>query len=153
DQDGDAFGGVTNTNYGAPGNVVDADPRIITNLIVDQTSSNPAAVAIAGSAGLDGIWGTGDDQLNDGVSIIRVTAGLAPIAGTQDDIAQFSFANAAPDEGLSAPFNQWFVFFGQFFDHGLALVQKGGNGFVFVPLQPDDPLVTLGPDGTAGTGD
>ena len=59
----------------------------------------------------------------------------------------------APDAGLSAPFNLWFVFFGQFFDHGLDLVQKGGSGTVFIPLQPDDPLVTLGPDGTAGTGD
>ena len=44
---------VQNTDYGAPGNVVDADPRIISNLIVDQTSSNPAAVAVAGSAGAD----------------------------------------------------------------------------------------------------
>ena len=51
--------------------MVDADPRIISNLIADQTSNNPAAVAIAGSAGADGIWGTADDQLNDGVSIIR----------------------------------------------------------------------------------
>ena len=71
DQDGDTFAGVTNTDYGASGNVVDADPRIISNLIVDQTSNNPAAVAIAGSAGIDGIWGTADDQLNDGVSILQ----------------------------------------------------------------------------------
>ena len=33
-----------------------------------------------------------------------------------------------------------FTFFGQFFDHGLDLVNKGGSGTVFVPLQPDDPL-------------
>ena len=46
----------------------------------------------------------------------------------------------APDEGLSAPFNSWFTLFGQFFDHGLDLVNKGGNGTVFIPLQPDDPL-------------
>ena len=37
-----------------------------------------------------------------------------------------------------------FTFFGQFFDHGLDLVNKGGNGTVFVPLQPDDPLFTPG---------
>jgi len=153
DQDGDTFAGETNTDYGASGTVVDADPRIISNLIADQTSNNPAAVAIAGTAGIDGIWGTADDQLNDGVSILQVTAGLDGLAGTVDDIAQFSFDNVAPDAGLSAPFNQWFVFFGQFFDHGLDLVQKGGNGFVFIPLQADDPLVTLGPDGAAGTGD
>jgi len=154
DINGPAPGGtVTNTDYAQSGDVVDADPRIISNLIVDQTSNNPAAAAIAGSAGTDGIWGTGDDVLNDGVSIIRTTAGLDGLLGTQDDIAQFSFDNVAPDEGLSAPFNLWFVFFGQFFDHGLDLVAKGDSGTVFIPLQPDDPLVTLGPDGAAGTGD
>ena len=41
--------------------------------------------------------------------------------------------NVTPDEGLSAPFNSWFTFFGQFFDHGLDLVNKGGNGTVFIP--------------------
>ena len=48
--------------------------------------------------------------------------------------------NVAPDVGLSAPFNSWFTLFGQFFDHGLDLVNKGGNGTVIIPLQPDDPL-------------
>ncbi|MGK9053684.1 peroxidase family protein [Neorhizobium petrolearium] len=33
-----------NNDYGTPGNVVDADPRIISNLIVDQTLDNPAAI-------------------------------------------------------------------------------------------------------------
>ena len=61
--------------------------------------------------------------------------------------------NVTPDAGLSAPFNSWFTFFGQFFDHGLDLVTKGGSGTVFIPLQPDDPLITVGPDGIAGTGD
>ena len=50
----------------------------------------------------------------------------------------------APDEGLSAPFNSWFTLFGQFFDHGLDLVNKGGSGTVFIPLQPDDPLYVEG---------
>ena len=127
---------------GQGGDVVDADPRIISNLIVDQTSNNPAAVAVAGSAGVDNVWGTADDVLNDGVSILRTRAGLDGLIGTADDIADFSFDNVAPDAGLSAPFNLWFVFFGQFFDHGLDLVQKGGSGTVFIPLQPDDPLIT-----------
>ncbi|MFD0462580.1 peroxidase family protein [Microvirga aerilata] len=48
--------------------------------------------------------------------------------------------NVAPDEGLSAPYNGWFTLFGQFFDHGLDLVPKGGNGTIYIPLQPDDPL-------------
>ena len=52
--------------------------------------------------------------------------------------------NVAPDEGLSAPFNGWMTFFGQFFDHGLDLISKGGNGTIYVPLQPDDPLYVPG---------
>jgi Ca2+-binding RTX toxin-like protein len=160
DQDGDTFdangpgpgGLITNTDFGQGGDVVDADPRIISNLIVDQTSNNPAAVAVAGSAGVDNVWGTDDDVLNDGVSILRTRPGLDGLLGTADDIADFSFDNVAPDAGLSAPFNLWFVFFGQFFDHGLDLVQKGGSGTVFIPLQPDDPLIN-GADGTPGTPD
>ena len=77
--------------------------------------------------------------------------------------------NVAPDVGLSAPFNSWFTLFGQFFDHGLDLVNKGGSGTVFIPLQPDDPLyvegshtnfmvltratVSAGPDNIMGTPD
>ena len=148
DQDGDAIAlgpppapVVTNTDFSQSGDVVDADPRIISNLIVDQTSRNPAAVAVAGSPGADGVWGTPDDELNDGVSILRVRTGQDAVFGTADDIADFSFDNVAPDAGLSAPFNLWFVFFGQFFDHGLDLVAKGGSGTVFIPLQPDDPLI------------
>ncbi len=53
--------------------------------------------------------------------------------------------NESPDEGLSAPFSTWFTLFGQFFDHGLDMVSKGGNGTVVVPLQEDDPLYD--PDG------
>ena len=51
----------------------------------------------------------------------------------------------SPDEGLSAPFSSWFTIFGQFFDHGLDLVGKGGSGTVLVPLQPDDPLYDPSP--------
>lgn len=52
--------------------------------------------------------------------------------------------NVAADEGLSAPFNSWMTLFGQFFDHGLDLVAKGGFGTVYIPLQPDDPLYVEG---------
>ena len=68
---------------------------------------------------------------------------LAPI-GIELDGANVHLPNVAPDEGLSAPFNSWFTLFGQFFDHGLDLVNKGGSGTVFIPLQPDDPLYVAG---------
>ncbi|MGZ5399614.1 MAG: peroxidase family protein, partial [Nocardioides sp.] len=92
------------------GTVVDSQPREISNLIVDQTVDNPAAREAAG-----------------GVEAVPDGQGL------------FSIPNVAPDVGLSAPFNSFFTLFGQFFDHGLDLVTKGG-GTVFMPLQPGDPL-------------
>ncbi|RZJ01632.1 MAG: heme peroxidase [Brevundimonas sp.] len=64
--------------------------------------------------------------------------------GIELEGANVKITNAAPDEGLSAPFNSWFTLFGQFFDHGLDLVAKGGNGTVFIPLMPDDPLYVPG---------
>lgn len=56
------------------------------------------------------------------------------------------------DVGLSPANSAWMTFFGQFFDHGLDLVTKGGNGTIYIPLQPDDPLIA-GKDHILGTGD
>jgi Ca2+-binding RTX toxin-like protein len=185
DSDGDSitFGAGTqgattynNTNYGLPGNVVDADPRIISNLIVDQTLNNPAAVQAALKyAGLEGaelatVQATilashasviEAQQLVDALggpgeeSALATAEGI--LAARQMDLETLLDANGvvmegdtvlipnvAPDEGLSAPFNSWFTLFGQFFDHGLDLVEKGGNGTVYIPLQPDDPLYQAG---------
>ncbi|UCO99811.1 heme peroxidase [Metapseudomonas lalkuanensis] len=135
DQDGDTMnlgpgGVVTNTDYGTPGSVADADPRIISNLIVDQTITNPAAVQAYVDAGLGTLDANG----------VLLDLNGVPIPAGQP----LFIPNTAPDEGLSAGFNSWFTLFGQFFDHGLDLVTKGGNGFVFVPLQPDDPLFVPG---------
>lgn len=52
--------------------------------------------------------------------------------------------NVSADLGDTAPFNGFFTLFGQFFDHGLDLVSKGGSGAVYIPLQPDDPLYVPG---------
>src|SRR5262245_21248839 len=133
------------------GFVFDADPRTISNLIVDQTVNNPAAYATAYDPGADGILHTPDDVLKEGVQIVT-SPGLDQTFGTADDTQVFFFQNSSPDLGLSAPFNSWFTFFGQFFDHGLDLVTKGGNGFIFIPLQPDDPLIA-GADGIFGNAD
>ncbi|MFN0280427.1 MAG: peroxidase family protein [Kineosporiaceae bacterium] len=113
------------------GIVVDSRPRTISNLIVDQTANNPAAVAAAAQ--------------NDASEAVDHDNDPA----TPD---MFVIPNHAPDEGLSAPYNSWFTFFGQFFDHGLDLVTKGGNGTVMVPLADDDPLIA-GADGEIGTAD
>src|SRR5215468_5955715 len=129
------------------GTVIDSTPRTISNLIVDQTANNPAAY----DPGADGILHTADDVLKDGVHIVT-SPGLDGLFGTADDREVFQIDNVSPDAGLAAPFNPWFTFFGQFFDHGLDLVTKGGNGTIFVPLNADDPLVA-GADGIFGTPD
>ena len=141
------------------GTVIDSQPRTISNLVVDQTANNPAAYAAAVDPGADGVLNFGiaigapgnDDVLKDGVEIVK-SPGLDGVFGTIDDRDVFYFPNVAPDFGLTAPFNAWFTFFGQFFDHGLDLVTKGGNGTIFVPLKADDPLVA-GADGIFGTSD
>ena len=52
--------------------------------------------------------------------------------------------NVSPDIGDFGALQRLFTLFGQFFDHGLDLVAKGGNGTVYIPLQPDDPLYVPG---------
>ena len=103
---------------------MDPEPRIISNLIVDQTATNPAAVIAA------------DDRAGEstfpGLETVQIS-----------DNGTLFIPNQSPDIGLSPPFNGVMTLFGQFFDHGLDLITKGG-GTVFVPLQPDDPLFVAG---------
>lgn len=216
-----------------PGSMVfDSSLRTISNLIVDQTLANPAAVlkgleiggvadaTLANVALVQAVYNTfkpaadteyqarvamqnaktvanalsdGNDAtppspaeqtaldalaaataahnatLND-LAVARAVrdAGLEPF-GIAMDGDNVMITNVSPDVGLSAPFNSWFTLFGQFFDHGLDLVNKGGSGTVFVPLMPDDPLyvpgsptnfmvltratVSPGADGVMGTAD
>jgi beta-lactam-binding protein with PASTA domain len=120
----DSFNGVPTSYTQRNGVVSDSSPRIASNLIVDQTPNNPAAVLSAAAVGT-----------------------TAP-----DASGTLFIPNTAPDVGLSAPFNIMLTFFGQFFDHGLDLVNKGRSGVVIVPLPADDPLL-VGGDGIAGTAD
>ena len=82
---------------------------------------------------------------------------LDGIFGTADDVTNLLYIpNITPDIGLTVPFNSWFTFFGQFFDHGLDLVAKSSTEVVFIPLLPDDPLYNPdldGADNVANTAD
>lgn len=227
DMNGPAPGGLTAPNYNPSNNpndiVVDSSLRTISNLLVDQTLSNPAAIIVAlqrnGIAGdlialaqqikaeyepIKSFFKDVDDATDayaeaqaaadaanppDPALDAAAAAALADLTAAQDALtavrgdldlllvpngielsgANVELPNIAPDEGLSAPFNSWFTLFGQFFDHGLDLVAKGGSGTVFIPLQPDDPLydpasptnfmvltratVGAGEDGLMGTAD
>jgi len=138
-------------DYAGTGTVIDSQPRTISNLIVDQTANNPAAV-----------------EANGGAAPV-ISPGIDGVFGTADDTEVFFIPNVSPDVGLTAGFNAWMTFFGQFFDHGLDLVTKSSTDVVFIPLQPDDPLYvegsptnfmvlpravrTAGADGVVGTAD
>jgi hypothetical protein len=119
DADGPGGQPAVATSYNqTSGFVSDPQPRTASNLVVEQKrAANPAANAIAGPD----------------------TSGDDPVTGT------VFIPNVTPDFGLSAPFNLMFAFFGQFFDHGLDLVNKGGNGTVLMPLAADDPLFSTAP--------
>jgi beta-lactam-binding protein with PASTA domain len=134
------------------GIVVDSQPRLISNLIVDQSANNPAAQAAH------------DNPCGSGAFVCGTPAPPDP----DDPTNSLFIPNITPDFGLSAPFNLMFTFFGQFFDHGLDLVPKAG-GTVIIPLKADDPLFVQGsptnfmvmtrgalqpgPDGILGTAD
>jgi Ca2+-binding RTX toxin-like protein len=138
------FGPPGQTSYAQKsGNVFDTEPRVVSNLVVDQTSTNPAAVAAAGFPVRT--------QGNEGVVPCTDPANTLP-AGCVPAGETLFIPNVTTDVGLSPPFNSLFTIFGQFFDHGVDQTVKGG-GTVFVPLKADDPLITVGPDGKPSTGD
>ena len=135
---------ITNNDYNTHTSVADADPRIISNFISDQTLGNMAAVVkalqLAGSA----------DPMANAATIM---AGATPEIRLASAISfglqisgngSITIENLSPDIGLSPSFNGWMTLFGQFFDHGLDLIPKGGNGTVYIPLQPSDPLYVVG---------
>ncbi|MEE1656240.1 peroxidase family protein [Microvirga sp. CF3062] len=97
-----------NNNYGQTGSVVDADPRLISNLIVDQTLGNPAAV-YAGlvHAGVSSNALTGAmDAIRDAyapvkdAAIARAAANAAtnPATGQPIDPVAWAALDAAADE-------------------------------------------------------
>ena len=125
------------------GLVFDSEPRTVSNLIVDQTATNPSAVEAAGNPVRT--------QGNDGVVPCPVPQPTPPVADCVPAGETLFIPNVTTDVGLSPPYNSLFTLFGQFFDHGVDQTVKGG-GTVFVPLKADDPLVA-GPDHIFGNTD
>ncbi|MGA1373092.1 MAG: peroxidase family protein, partial [Pseudomonadales bacterium] len=165
----------TNPRTGLPtsyeqtaGSVYDAEPRIISNLIADQSPTNPvviiSALTAAGSmtqaqavtysrAFADQYQSLLEAKKQPGADIASIDAELnakldelrelgITVEGNSTGEMTVVIPNVMTD--LTAPFNGFMTLFGQFFDHGLDLIDKGGNGTVYVPLQPDDPLYVAG---------
>jgi len=51
-----------------------------------------------------------------------------------------AFGNPGSEAVFATPFNSLMTIFGQFFDHGLDFINKGGNGTILIPVLPGDPL-------------
>lgn len=151
-EDATGFGGPANSSYSQKkGVVADSEPRVISNLIVDQSSTNPAAVVAAGKP-----HRSFNQDPTAVPCVVEPDPGPPPTEGSPPGCTPrgetLFIPNVTTDFGLSAPYNSWFALFGQFFDHGVDLTAKGGSGSVIVPLQADDPLIP-GPDGELGTTD
>ncbi|MEY4836678.1 MAG: leukotoxin, partial [Pseudomonadota bacterium] len=186
------------TSYASlSGSVYDAEPRIISNLIADQSLRNPIAVVsalnyvgITSGALYDAVMTAAETariairaadaadkalvvadaallaagaptsgaefdarqeaaQTRDAAyaardaAMIEATAQLS-LAGVEVQNGNLVLANVMTDLGSTAPLNGFMTIFGQFFDHGLTMIDKGGSGSVFIPLQPDDPLYVPG---------
>ncbi len=154
------------------GTVYDSQPRLISNLVADQTLNNPAAIAAALT-----VNGMSGQALINAVNEVRQAflsnnpqlQTVLDRYGIQMDGTNVLVPNVSADLGDTAPYNGFFTIFGQFFDHGLDLTNKGGSGQVIIPLNPDDPLYKPGsptnfmvltratnqpgPDGKLGTAD
>lgn len=155
------------------GSVYDAEPRVISNLVADQSLNNPAAIAAA--LAVNGVTGaqvlalveeiggaqriardaqTAAEALPEGAERIAALEEAATLAQAARDLAishgitmdgeNVFVRNIAADLGDTASFNGFMTIFGQFFDHGLDLTGKGGSGTVYIPLAPDDPLYVPG---------
>ncbi|MEY4368017.1 MAG: hypothetical protein RLZ28_1432 [Actinomycetota bacterium] len=114
--------------YQDPTNSVrDPQPRLISNIISDQSANNPAAVAAGEEANATLYAESGYQSEN----AINATTGKVT--------ESIKIPNVTSDYNVSAGFNSWFTWFGQFFDHGLDLIPKAGAS-VLIPLDQKDPV-------------
>src|SRR5690606_12062412 len=113
-------------DYGNPRAVVDAEPRLISNLIVDQTLDNPAAIVAAlehaGVVGLD--QAVALQEIRDAHTILKslnpgagpayatqkaILDGLLDQYGIQMDGPTVFLPNVSPDIGDSASYSSIFT--------------------------------------------
>ena len=107
---------------GSSGNVADATPRLVSNLVSTMFTTGTYANPAAQEAMTDFYGDNAPPSL--------------PGTNPNPDVAFMPTAGVLG----GGRYNAWFVAFGQFFDHGLDFVEKGANGTITIALKPDDPL-------------
>lgn len=111
-----SFDFTTNYTFGptppANPNIVDAAPRLISNLIASDNTINP-------------------------ITNTRLSPNPAATPAN-------SIGNPGDPAIFVTPFNSLFTTFGQFFDHGLDFINKGGAGTVLIEILPGDSRYSPG---------
>ncbi len=110
-------------------NVAPATSTAATTFFTAMSTSENAAEAASNAA-----------DLNSSAAQLALSILNSVPALDQQGDGSLNIEHRSADIGLSPANSGWMTLFGQFFDHGLDLVAKGGNGTVFIPLLPDDPL-------------
>ena len=108
-------------------NLVDAAPRVISNLVADQSVDALRKIGLV-------------------TSLDPVIAAQQAELVVQDNPVNPAGARVSPLTGTVNPlsYSGYMTLVGQFFDHGLDFVHKGKDGTVLVPLLPGDPLYVPG---------
>ncbi|NOT64906.1 MAG: heme peroxidase [Methylotenera sp.] len=149
--------GTQTANSANGGNIVDYTPRMISQLITtggskplldanDQVVHWNAALYAAGTdtaynALIDSV-STGGAGLIEGATVIQHLGILAGGQHDPQDPTNGEVFYGAINPGV-APGNSFLAYFGQFFDHGLDFIGKGGGlepSKITIPLALDDPL-------------
>ena len=111
------------TPYG--GDVADASPRVISNLVTNSWTDPNGALYNPAAAAAQVTWG-GETVLDPSGNDTAFIPNVGALGGSS--------------------YNNWFVFFGQFFDHGLDFIKKdGSSGFIDIQILPGDPLFDPAP--------
>jgi len=86
------------------------------------------------------------DPAHNGDASPRIISNLvADMSVNNPSVPADAIGNSGAPAFFIAPTNSLFTFFGQFFDHGLDFINKGGSGLIEIPLLPGDPHYGLTP--------
>ncbi len=150
--------GTATTNYSITQDLSDPEnPVILQDNVVDYT---PRMISLLTTTGGVTFQLDGNNHIDYTNGVASVTDwGMLQTLGIQDAQARFAgtpgegeYFIGAQNPGVS-PTNGWFTLFGQFFDHGLDFIDKGGQGkSIKIAFAADDPLFGVaGPDGRPAT--
>ena len=113
-------------DYSIRGNLIfDANPRLISNLLTNQTGKS--------------LFDTLDNPYAREWTQTGTRAGLGRVSQNNNTRHEAILTGSNP-----LPNSDFFAIFGQYHDHGLDFLDKGDDGSVLIPLLPGDSLYQAG---------